>query len=85
VLDRRYFLTMLMEEGTAIHGMPPEEWGFGGEDGEPDPLDEDELTELLGHEPSAEEVDRYLRDLQLQAEGPDAQDVIDWALEMPDR
>lgn len=84
VLDRRYFLTMLMHEGVAIHAMAPDEWGSGAEDAEVEPLDEDELTILLGRSPSGQDVERYLLHLDATANGPDPEDLVEWALGMPD-
>lgn len=85
VLDRRYFLAMLMKHDVALHAMPPEEWGTSTEDAQPDPLDEDELTVLLGRRPDEAEIEDYLRHLQSVAEGPSEEDVVGWALGMPDR
>jgi hypothetical protein len=85
VLDRRYFLVLLMKADSAVHGMPLDEWGQGDEGAEPDPLDEDELTELLGHRPTIDEVNHYLGQIEQRIDGPYQEEVIDWALQMPDR
>ena len=85
VMDRRCFLTMLMQHDVAIHAMPPEEWGSDMSGAEPDPLDEDELTVLLGRAPTAQEIEDYLLHLDAVANGPEPEDLVEWAMQMPDR
>lgn len=85
VLDRRYFLLLMLDAGLAAHGMPADEWGEGEEDSMPDPLDEDELAELWGKRPSRQAVDVYLQAIEERLDGVNEAQVIDWALKMPDR
>lgn len=88
VLDRRFFLLLLLDAGLAAHGMPADEWGFGDEDSMPDPLDEDELTLLMGRRPTRQEGDLYIEAIEAieaRLDGVQEKEVVDWALQMPDR